>query len=398
VKLHGVDPSFAAEQFDQIEKFAGYGFNKSHAAAYSLISYICMWLKVNYPAEFFAGVLSYVKEERRSAVLADMQRLGITLMPPDINDSSNTFEVLHSTALLAPYNSVKMVSDNAAAAIMAAKGKTVETDADGKIVLVDKPSRFLSIADFEARVERRKCNSRVRENLNAVGAFSRIESGQLPANDASRRAVQMELMPGLIQEAVVIDKPMIVDKFAVSNLNELITEYKACDKCDLAGLCHPKPKFHTDNRFFIVLNGPGFKEEAKDEMGHGSSADAIYTAMTAAGLNPSEAYITSLIKSPKPEGSKDWPAKTMTECPVWLDREIETLRPPLIVIMGHHVLRHFCGDMKGGLNEHAGKVIYDKKRGCNFLIGVNPGAIYFDPGKQADLNAIMSKVPALLPE
>src|SRR3546814_10593514 len=73
----------AEELFDHIAKFAGYGFNKSHAAAYSLVAYQTAWLKCHYPAEFFSAVLTYEidKPERMALIKDDMEEMGISLLP-----------------------------------------------------------------------------------------------------------------------------------------------------------------------------------------------------------------------------------------------------------------------------------------------------------------------------
>jgi DNA polymerase-3 subunit alpha len=384
----GVDKDFADEIFSQIEKFAGYGFNKSHASAYSLISYICMWLKVHYPVEFFGGLLTMVKQDRRANAIADMKRLGIKLLPPDINDSSDVFEPLHGLALLAPFNAVKQVSENATAAIV--KARTQPNSKDGHA------GRFRSIEDFTDRVERRKCNSRVVEALNKVGAFSRVETDQLPADDHTRRRDQIELMEGLIDEAVIIDRPIVLDHFTVPRLTEVIASYRACDRCELKGLCHPRPHIMKNAKAFLVLDGPNYKEEAKDQIGFGGHMEVIEEAAGAVGMKLDDFYITTLIKSPKPEKSS-WSNKTLAECPVWLDREIAELRPPLIVTLGSLAARHFVSDLKGGPTEHAGRIVFDKARDANILIGINPGSVFFDHSKGAVVDRIFAQIPALLP-
>lgn len=377
---HGVKSDFAAEIFDQIEKFAGYGFNKSHASAYTLISYVCMWLKVKYPAEFFSGVLSFVDEGRRPTILGDMGRLGIKLYPPDINASSDVFEPIHTHALAAPLTAIKMVSAKAYAAIVRARE-------DGK-------GKFTSIADFEARIEKRACNSRVRDNLDKVGAFASVEPSQDPSDHHTRRRDQMELMPGLVTDAVVIDRPLQLDGVTIDRLTQIVRDWRACEACELTGLCHPKPFVKREARLMLVLDGPNYKEEAADVMGRGGYTEALDQALEAAGLTRNEVYITSLIKSPK---NKDWPSKTLAECPQWLNREIELLKPPVIVTLGSLSARHFVANFKGGMAEHAGKVIYDKNRDANIVVGINPASVYFDSSKQAVLDEIISKAAALLP-
>lgn len=383
VALHGVAEGFAGEIFDQIEKFAGYGFNKSHASAYSIISYITMYLKVYYPAEFFCGLLSILDDpQRKATALIDMKRSGVTLLPPDINDSSNIFEPLNDTTLLMPFNAIKGVSDNTANAIMKAR----------------ESGRFTSIADLEQRVEKRKCNSRHRDLLNKVGAFARVESSQLPSTDHTRRRDQVELLEGLISDAVIVDREgLTLDAFTVPRLEEAINGYRNCGKCELSGLCHPKPHINGPARVMLVVDGPNYKEEAADSMGCGRTMEYLEEALNNIGLSTDDVYITALIKSPKPENARSWSNRTLAECPVWLNQEIDILKPPVIVVLGSLAFRHFVKDSKGGINDMTGRIIYDKARDANIVIGLNPNAIFFDESKQAVLNDVIAKIADLLP-
>ncbi|MCX6982448.1 MAG: DNA polymerase III subunit alpha [Verrucomicrobia bacterium] len=99
-KLHGIKEDKANEVFDTLEKFAGYGFNRSHSAAYAWLSYQTGFLKANYPVEFMAAVMSneVSNTEKISVFVAECERLGIKIMPPDINRSGLKFEPDHVDA------------------------------------------------------------------------------------------------------------------------------------------------------------------------------------------------------------------------------------------------------------------------------------------------------------
>ena len=383
VALHGVAATLAEEVFDKIAKFAAYGFNKSHAVEYALISYQAMFLKVNHPAEFWAGVLSMVKEDRRDAALADMGRMSIKLLPPDVNQSGVQFAVLNDTTVLAPFAALKGVSERSATGIVAAR---------------EEKGSFASLKDFIDKVPGRLCHAGQREVLDKVGAFSRIEPGQLPADHPDRRRDQRELMAGLIAEHVIVDRAMATDPTALAKLSVLVEGWKACDRCELATLCHPRPWLRsTAVRAMFVLDGPNYKEEAQDELGHGGHAEALSAALAKVGLGLDEVYITTLVKSPKPEKTKAWSTTTLGACSAWLEEEIRVLQPPVIVVLGSLAFRHFVKGVKGGLNEHAGRVIYDKERDTNILIGINPNAIHFEPAKAEVLDEILAKLPDILP-
>ena len=91
----GVDAAQAGQIFDLVDKFAGYGFNKSHAAAYALVAYQTAYLKANYPVEFLAASMAYsiANTDKLNIFRQEIDRLGIKLLPPDINRSTETFAV-----------------------------------------------------------------------------------------------------------------------------------------------------------------------------------------------------------------------------------------------------------------------------------------------------------------
>ena len=157
----GLGEELAREIWHNIEVNGGYQFNASHSVAYTLISYLCMWVKVHYPAEFFAAALSIAKEDELPSIVKDAEKSGIYVVPPCINTSTDAFEIGYDMLreqhiLYAPLQAVKQVSDNGVKAILKAR------EAQG--------GRFKSKAHFIESVERRLVNKRVQENLELVGA------------------------------------------------------------------------------------------------------------------------------------------------------------------------------------------------------------------------------------
>jgi DNA polymerase-3 subunit alpha len=161
----------ADEVFDLMEKFAGYGFNKSHAAAYSLLAYHTGWLKVHYTAEFFCANMTVEMDDtdKLKVLLEDALKMGLTFEPPDVNRGVSRFEPVTDNVIRYGLSAVKGSGQQAIDAIVAAReGRGVGPNGD-----VSGP--FKSLFDFCARVDRSRINKRTVEALIKAGAFDSIE-------------------------------------------------------------------------------------------------------------------------------------------------------------------------------------------------------------------------------
>jgi DNA polymerase-3 subunit alpha len=156
----GVDPATATLLFDRMEKFAGYGFNKSHAMPYALIAYQTAWLKANAPVEFFAGSMSLdlSNTDKLALFYQDAKRAGVTVRAPDVNRSGADFEVADGEVLYA-LGAVKNVG-------LAAMQHLVSVREVG--------GPFRDLFDFLERIDPRALGKRALENLARAGAFDAI--------------------------------------------------------------------------------------------------------------------------------------------------------------------------------------------------------------------------------
>ena len=155
--INGIERQKANELFDLIDKFAGYGFNKSHAAAYALLAYQTAWLKAHHKAEFYAASMCYdmTLTDKLCIWADDVRRSGVTLLPPDVNLSAAEFTV-ENHAVRYGLGALKNVGEKAMEQLV------TERAAAG---------RFASLDDFADRVDPRLLNRRQLESLAAAGAF-----------------------------------------------------------------------------------------------------------------------------------------------------------------------------------------------------------------------------------
>ncbi len=156
----GTPVKLATQLFDLMEKFAEYGFNKSHSAAYALISYQTAWLKCHYPAQFMAATLSGDLDDTDKVALfvEDARRNHLEILPPDVNTSAYRFIPVNARQIRYGLGSVKGTGESAALEIMRVRAQ----------------GAFQSLFDFCLRVDKRVVNRRVVEALIKAGAFDAL--------------------------------------------------------------------------------------------------------------------------------------------------------------------------------------------------------------------------------
>jgi DNA polymerase-3 subunit alpha len=181
----GVDGELAMKIFDLVEKFAGYGFNKSHSAAYALVSYQTLWMKTHFPAPFMAAVMSADMDNTEKIVILvdECSNMGIDLLPPDVNIGSYKFMVNEGNQIVYGIGAVKGVGEGPIDAILAAR---------------EKGGPFLDLFDFCARLDLKKTNKRVLEKLIKAGAMDSL--GPRLGKDPHRAAL-FETLPEAIKAA-----------------------------------------------------------------------------------------------------------------------------------------------------------------------------------------------------
>ena len=217
----GILPSVAEQIFEQAAKFAGYGFNKGHAAAYAQVAYQTAFLKANYPVEFLAAsmTLDIGNTDRLNVFRQEAQRLGIKVRPPDINRSEASFACdAEAGVIYYALAAVKGVGRQAMDHVVAARA------ADGP---------FKSVSDFAARVDPKLVNKRAFESLARAGAFDAlnpnrrqmVESAELVLDSAARKAQEREsgqtsLFGGAAASDQEVRLPAVADWLAHERLGE----------------------------------------------------------------------------------------------------------------------------------------------------------------------------------
>ncbi|HCA75141.1 MAG TPA: DNA polymerase III subunit alpha, partial [Alteromonas sp.] len=197
-KNNNIDPDLAMKIFDLVEKFAGYGFNKSHSAAYALVSYQTLWLKVHYPAEFMAAVMSADMDNTDKIVtlVDEVGRMGLEILPPDLNKGRYKFTVDAEGRIVYGIGAIKGVGEGPIEAIIEAR---------------ENQGAFSDLFDFCAKVDLKRVNKRVLEKLVLAGAMDNL---------GPHRAAIMASLPEAIAAA---DQHAKAESFGQSDMFGLLT-------------------------------------------------------------------------------------------------------------------------------------------------------------------------------
>jgi len=152
-KKNNIPVEISEALFNDITQFGSYLFNKSHATAYSMVSYQCMWFKYHYPQEFLIACLEFADDEERPALVQELEKNGLEIKPLNFNKSSVSQYAFDKDGVYPPLTSIKGIGEKGAENIVS-----------------NQP--FSDVADFFARVEKRKVNLRVLKAMASAGAFS----------------------------------------------------------------------------------------------------------------------------------------------------------------------------------------------------------------------------------
>ncbi len=188
----GIEERIATHIFDLMEKFAGYGFNKSHSAAYALVAYQTAWLKAHYPAAFMAAVLSSDMDNTDKVVnfVEDCRLLDLKVLPPDINAGLYRFTVKDQQTLLFGLGAIKGVGEAALKGIIAGR---------------EEGGEYADLFDFCQRNESRKVNRRVCDALIRAGALDAIGPNRATLTAALEKALKAADQHHKNQQAGQID-------------------------------------------------------------------------------------------------------------------------------------------------------------------------------------------------
>ncbi|KLU17191.1 MULTISPECIES: DNA polymerase III subunit alpha [Xenorhabdus] len=371
----GLSEEKANEVWEALEKNGSYQFNKSHAVAYTLISYQSMWLKTYYPAEFFAAALTILGEDKHQDLVNDALDYGIVIMPPDINISSQRMEIRDidgHPSLFSPFSSIKGCSSAGSIAIVNARDKV--------------GGKFESKAQFVEAVNKRSCNARVIEALDSVGAFATIEPDQPSATDVSRRKSQAEMMGNLIVEAVKTSREFVMNEKVNANINLLMNRI-ASETGLKDGIV--RPRTGRKPQFMIILDGAS-KSDTTNGYFMESGYNEFKSILTNTGFLMGDIYITGVLKKPKDEGMKTYSKEDISTFTEYMKAELEIAKPTYVLTCGSLAASLFNNKSKP--SNLIGRKEYFSGMDATVFYAFNPNILYFRPEEDEKLIKIISEM------
>jgi DNA polymerase-3 subunit alpha len=246
----GIKAELATRIFEQMEKFAAYGFNKSHSAAYALISFQTAYLKAHYPTEFMAALLSLEMGDTDSTYknIAECRSHGIAILPPDINESGEKFTVVPGKGIRFGLGAVKGVGSKAIEIIQKAR---------------DEGGPYTDLADFCNRVRGQQINRRTLESLIKCGAFdslhpsrsTMLSEGEMGATCFLDRVMQWAATAGESAGQITLFKlESVAPPKPPANVPEWSDKQRLTAEKETVGFYitgHPLDKFENDLRRLV---------------------------------------------------------------------------------------------------------------------------------------------------
>jgi DNA polymerase-3 subunit alpha len=390
-RVSNIDLEVSRELFSDLEKFGRYGFNKSHAAAYTELALRQMWLKINYPIEYMSSLYkNFEKKEEKASVTREMKRLGVELLDPDINLSNKDFSV-EENGIRIGLLAIKNVGEKAVNEIIKQRGK----------------NPYDSIEDFRVRNTKRTVNKRVFESLIKCGSFDMLGVNQKLAIEAEeyfknvldhtefkqdlyeeegdyteieKKTNKMLLMPGVYSVDVDPEPEMQIDTNRLESFQEII---KSCSMCPLFKFYRkPTPfEFNSESKAMVIAEAPGFHECNDGKPLIGRAGQHLIKELEDVGIYRRHLYLTNVFKCrPLENKLPDNPDKTCWE---YLKKEIEITKPKMIMVLGNRSQEFFTGNKSGIMAKAASLQFYTELIGNELvpvIYNIHPSAVVRDNG------------------
>lgn len=392
--------------WDGLEKWSKYGFNKSHSVEYAMLGYWCAWLKRYFPTEFICGSLTYGAKEKKTELVEEAYRLGLTLVLPKVGQSHAKKWMVNDKQLWIPFEEVKGIGPAKAAQAANAKNnsgsknirkfyskktKVVERFGGAFGELLDKigayePPTTFNVSDevkdlFDFRVT---ANPR-EEYQNLYGLF--------------RNNLRLNYLDPVLEGDYKIMRKLTKNLDIIRRADKTFVRHRElndCKLCELIKECKA-PVQPSPGRLNIMFVGeaPG-PDEDKQRIGFiGRSGEKIWSYLKSKGY-PRELFHVTNVNKCYPSKSRKPNKEQMAICGKhYLEKEIAWVRPKVVLAFGNTCLEYFTGQ-KSGITSMSGKIQWLDKYEAWFIWCLHPAATLHNPDNKAFYDAGMKSFCKLL--
>jgi len=394
--------SEALKFWSGLEKWALYGFNKSHSVEYAILAYWCSWLKLYYPTEFVCASLTFGAEGKKKEIIEEAYKLGLRIMLPKVGKSQAINWEANQDCLYIPFIEVKGIGEKKA--IQAASG------------IGDKPQG--NIKKFFGKKKKNqvvKIGGKFGGLLDKIGAYdphnpeiTRSIKDLFKFRIVTNPKVEYKKLYRLFENNLRLDKldPALNGDSKV--LRQLVNRKKLwrsrsfsshrkfglCEKCDLRNECKaPVPPSPGKYPVAIIGEAPGKDEDEQREGFVGRSGNMIWKTLRS--YKRELFHVSNIVKCFPSDSRKPSPEQIKTCSQLWLVNELKEVKPIVILSFGNTGLQFFR-NQKSGITNISGKVIWNEYFGAWVVYCLHPAATMHNPDNKIYYDAGMKRFKELL--
>lgn len=377
----------AEEFWVGLQEHARYSFNKAHSIEYALLGFWCGWLKAYYPTEFMCASLTYGAKDKKSELIEESYRLGLTLVLPKIGISRAFEWVSKDNKLYIPFQEVKSIGP-----VKAVEAAQQTSKRAGNI------DKF-----FDKKKETVRHKGKLGELLDEIGAYNPREEVQI--TDKIKEYFDFRIVTDpkqnyaklyrLCKNKIRLDRLDLIISGDAKEIKKIAGKRKVikkvsfkghdrlyrCRKCELYKECtRPVAPSPGQYNVFVIGEGPWIDEDEQGEGFVGKAGDILWKSVGKKGYKRAMFHITNIWKC-YPSLSRKANNKQIEICKQYLDIELREVKPKLILAFGNYVLQFFT-NKKGGITDMSGKCIWHEGYGAWIVYCLHPAGILHNPDNE----------------
>jgi len=340
--------------WDTLSEFGRYSFNKSHAVAYSWNSLRIAWAKRHHPSQTFAALLNSDSDSTED-LIREAPYYGVDIRVPDANHSGLDWTIEGDKIIRTPLTAIESIDLRVAKIIMGHR----------------RGSPFIDRDDFKRRLSI--------ESIRKIDdVVLELYSGKMPGRTFKLPVIEMDKIP------------------TKDEIKELALEEKTCIKCDLRASCKKVVPFEVGRtNVMIVGEAPGKDENWRGRPFVGASGrlmDELFMERNINGKDITWSNVSHCKPPYIPEGQDKGPIEEMMMACPWVDKEIDLMKPPLILVLGKKAWQKFGGRGKSILKANATVM---EKNGTKIVISVHPSFVLHDESRRGDIEKAVNEFAKL---